>query len=186
MKHATSAIIITLVCASASFTAQRVLAQTTGAPSPLDQLDDFVGDGICTGHVMAMGSKPGHDTTGKYHGEKILGGHWIVMHYDQDQSASAPEPYHVVQYLGYDAANQRFVGVVLDNSGSGYATGTSPGLKGDTLTFDNTGSAHGKPASYRDVFTRDSRNGMTGHTGMMRDKHGSWVKTDEETCRKAS
>ena len=151
MKHATSAIIITLVCASASFTAQRVLAQTTGAPSPLDQLDDFVGDGICTGHVMAMGSKPGHDTTGKYSAEKVLDGNWVVVHYDQDQSAATSKPYHVIQYIGYDASRKRFIAVTVDNSGSGYSTGTSAGWKGDSITFDE--SMDGKPASIRDTFT---------------------------------
>lgn len=185
MKRATLAVFAALIWAAASLGIQQTLAQEPGSSARLDQLGDFTGDGTCTGHVLAAGSKPGHDTTGKYHGEKILDGNWIVMHYDEDRTASNSRPYHVVQYLGYDAANKRFTSVVLDNSGVGYSTGTSSGWKGDTFSVDNTAGMGGKRVTFRDVFTK-SGSGMSGHTGMAQNRNGNWVKTDEETCRKTS
>jgi len=184
MNRTSLAILAVLVCASAPFAIGQASAQPAGASSPSAQLDAFVGDGTCTGHIMAMGKNPGHVTSGKYHGEKTLDGHWAVIHYDEDQTTANPKPFSVVQYIGYDAAKQHFVTVLFVNSGASYGTGVSPGWKGNTITFDETVPMGGKHTSFRDVFTNGD-SGMSSHTGMMQDQHGKWVKTDEETCHKA-
>lgn len=182
MKRTSLAIFAALVCTSASFVIGQALAQQTSTSQESDQLNGFVGDGTCSGNVMAMGKTPAHATTGKFHGEKTLGGHWVVVHYDEDQTAANPKPYHVVQYFGYDADKKQFITASFDNSGGDYSTGTSPGWKGDSVTFDTTAWMGGKRISARDVFGK-SESSMSGHTGMMRDKSGKWVKTDEETCK---
>lgn len=178
MNHKTIAAAVALTCASALGMSQ-VAAQDSRAPSAMDQLDGFVGDGTCTGQVMAMGKDPARATTGKYHGEKTLDGHWVVIRYDEDQTAANPKPFHVRQYFGYDAAKKRYVAVLFDNSDHGYGMGTSPGWKGGSATFDE--SMDGKTVIFRDVFTRGA-SGMASHAGWMKDKSGNWVKTDEEHC----
>jgi Protein of unknown function (DUF1579) len=181
MKHFKSAIATAVVCAAALGVAL-VPAHGNAAESPLDQLASFMGDGVCSGHVMAMGKTPGHPSTGKFHGERTLDSNWVVIRYYEEQTTANPKPYRVMQYFGYDGAKKRFVSVAFDNSGSIYSTGTSSGWKGDTITFDE--SLGGRPMRYRDAFTRNG-NDPAHHTGLMRDKHGKWIKTDEETCKRA-
>ncbi|HJU25278.1 MAG TPA: DUF1579 family protein, partial [Rhodanobacteraceae bacterium] len=178
MKHATSIPLIALACAAALGVTQ-VSAQESTSAASAGALDKFVGSGTCTGKTLGHDMKAFHDTTGKYSGEKVLEGNWVVIHYDEDQSAAVPKPFHVVQYFGYDKAKKRYASVLVDNSGSSYATGTSDGWKGDSISFDE--SLDGQPVAFRDSFT--SSNGMATHTGMMRDKHGKWIKTDEEHCK---
>jgi hypothetical protein len=182
MKRTALALSTALVCASASLAIQQASAQTAGAPPPLDQLDAFVGDGICGGNTIAMGKTPAHATTARYHGEKTLDGHWAVIHYDEDQTAANPKPFHIQQYFGYDADKKRFVAVAFDNSGASYSAGTSSGWKDGTFTLDNTATMDGKTISFRDVFTK-SGSSMSSHTGLTKDKNGNWVKTDQETCK---
>ncbi len=184
MKRKSLAIFAALICTSAPFAIDQASAQQASASSPPTSLDRFVGAGTCTGNEMAMGKNPGHASTGKFHGEKTLDDHWVVIHYEENQTAANQKPFKVVQYFGYDAAKKRFVTVLLDNTGGGYSTGVSPGWKGNTITFDESVVMDGKRTAYRDVFT-DGESGMSSHTGMMRDKHGKWVKIDEETCHKA-
>jgi Protein of unknown function (DUF1579) len=150
-------------------------------PAQLDQLSGFLGDGLCTGRMLA--AKSPHPTTGKFHGERMLGDLWIVVRYDQDATGADPRPYHVIQYLGYDRKAGRLVDVVLDNSGSSYATGTSSGWQGDVMTFENMDSTGGGKAPFRDVFTRQGGK-VVSHAGYWRDQRGQWVKGDEETCRR--
>ncbi|WIG56322.1 MAG: hypothetical protein OJF61_002110 [Rhodanobacteraceae bacterium] len=151
--------------------------------APMDQLSEFVGNGVCTGSVMAMGKTPSHASTGKYHSEKTLDGHWIVIHYDEDSGAGVAKPYHVIQYISYDPTKQRFVSVAFDNSSPGYSVGSGTGWKqGDAFTLDETQVMGGKPVVFRDTFTRSGSNVST-HIGTMRDEHGKWVKTDEEDCK---
>ncbi len=179
MKCIKPAIPAALVCASISLAVPHVLAQTTSAPSRIDQFSSFLGDGTCTGNVMAMGKRPAHATAARLHGEKILGGNWVVIHYDEEQTAANPKPYHIAQYFGYDPVNKHFVAASFDNSGSSYGTGTSAGWKGDTITFDETSAMDGM--TLRDNFTRRSPKEVM-HTGTIRDKTKKWVKTDQETC----
>ena len=185
MKRTSLAIFAALTCTSAPFAIGQISAQPAGASSPSAQLDAFTGDGTCTGNMMAMGKNPGHATTGKFHGEKMLDGHWVAVHYDEDQTAANPKPFSVVQWIGYDAKKKQFVTVLFDNTGASYGTGVSSGWKGNTITFDESVPMGGdKHASFRDTFTHGD-SGMGSHTGTMKDKNGKWVKTDVETCHKA-
>lgn len=179
MKRIKPAILAALVCASVSLAVPHVSAQTTGAPSRIDQFSSFLGDGTCTGNIMATGKRPGRATTAHLHGEKILDGNWIVIHYDEDQTAANPKPFHVVQYFGYDPMKKRYVAVNFDNGDPGYTIGTSAGWEGDTITFDETSAMSGMTS--RDSFTRSSPKAVT-HTGTTQGKTKTWVKTDEETC----
>jgi hypothetical protein len=182
MKRSTLAVLVTLVCASAPLTVTPASAQQSKAPAQIDQLSAFIGDGTCTGNMMAMGKSPRHATTAHVHGEQALDGNWILVRYDEDRTAANPRPYHVAQNLGYDRVKKQYVAASFDNTGSSYATGTSAGWKGDTLTFDETAAADG--ATFRDTFTRNGAQGFR-HIGTMRDKNGKWVETDEESCRQA-
>jgi hypothetical protein len=184
MKRTPLAILAALICSTAPFASGQTSAKPASAASPSAQLDRFVGTGTCTGNEMAMGKNPGHATVGKFHGKKTLDGHWVAIHYDEDQTAANAKPFSVVQYFGYDATKKHFVTVLFTNTGDSYSTGVSTGWKGNAITFDETVWMDGKPASFRDVFT-DGDSGMSSHTGLMKDKSGKWVKTDEETCHKA-
>lgn len=179
MKRTAHPVLIALVCASALGSAQ-VLSQESASLAPAGPLARFfTGSGSCTGKALGKDRKTFYATTGKYAAERVLDGHWVVAHYDQDPSAAAPQSFQVVQYFGYDAAKKRYVAVGFYNVAGTYSIGTSAGWDGDSIAFDE-GDA-GKPAAFRDIFT-SSHGGLAGHTGMIRDKNGKWIKVDEETC----
>lgn len=170
---------LALACAAPLLGHGLAVAQDT-MPAQLDQLSGFVGDGACTGSLMM---KPGHSTTGKFHGEKMLGDHWVAIRYDEDATPSNSRPYHVAQYFSYDAKGGHFVDVLLDNSGEIYSTGISSGWQGDAMTFENTDLTTGSHPLFRDVFTRRGAV-VISHTGYERDKSGKWIETDEEVCKR--
>ena len=179
MKLIRSTLCLAIACAAPLLGHGRAVAQNM-TPSRLDQLNGFAGDGTCTGNLLM---KAGHATAAKYHGEKTLGDHWVVVRYDEDASASNSKPYHVTQYFSYDAKAGHFVDVVLDNSGSTYGAGTSSGWRDDVITFENTVLTSAGRSYFRDVFTRQGTQVGT-HTGYQRDKSGKWVKTDHEVCKR--
>lgn len=180
MKPTPSSLYAVVACASSLLCLGPACAQDA-LPSPMDQLSGFLGDGTCTGHVVA--AKPSRVTTGKMHGEKALADHWIVIRYDEDATPSNSRPYHVTQYFSYDAKGGHFVDVLLDNSGETYSTGTSSGWQGDAITFENTDFTSGSHPLFRDVFMRRGAL-VISHTGYERDKNGKWLKTDQEICKR--
>ena len=150
------------------------------ATSQLDQLSSFLGDGTCTGNLLA--TKSPHETSATYHGEKTLGDRWVVVRYDEGATTSNSRPFHVAQYFTYDPKAGHFVDVEVDNAG-GSGTGTSSGWHGDVITFENTTFASNTHYLFRDVFMR--RGGLViSHTGYERDKNGKWIKTDHEVCKR--
>ena len=179
MNRINSTILASMICISSALLAGQVAAQDKPA-AVSDPLGRFVGNGTCTGSVLAMGNKAGHPTTGKYSARKVLDDHWVEMRYDEDSSTTVAKPFHVVQYFGYDTPKKRYVSVLIDNSEDSYSTGTSAGWQGDSITFDE--SSDGKSVSFRDAFTTGPA-GMSSHTGWMKNKSGKWVKTDEESCK---
>jgi len=181
MKGLSLALTVSLVCMAGSSGIGRAVAEDSTSPSPMDELGKLVGEGTCTGNLIAMGKSPGHATTGKYHSEKTLDGHWVVIHYDENKTDANPKPFHVQQYFSYDPEKKMFVAVAFDNSTPGYTPSTSAGWKGDTFTFDYSALIDGKTVLFRDVFTHDAT--QNTHTGMMRAKSGEWIKTDTETCK---
>jgi hypothetical protein len=179
MKSTSSILCIAVACAAPLLGLRQAQAQDA-MPSQMDQLSTFLGEGTCTGNLMI---KSGHATSAKYHSEKTLGDHWIVVRYDEETTSSNSRPYHVAQYFSYDAKAGHFVDVLLDNSGASYGAGSSSGWQGDAITFENTDFTSGSHPLYRDVFTRRSAN-VISHAGYQRDKSGKWVKTDEEVCKR--
>jgi hypothetical protein len=179
MKPTSSTLCAAIACASSLLCLGPAAAQDAMS-SPLDQLNGFVGDLTCTGNLLV---KPGHSTTAKAHGEKALGGRWILVRYDEDATPANKRPYHLAQYFRYDAKARHFIDVVLDNSGGNYATGTSSGWQGNVITFENTVWADGNRYVLRDAFTRHNGD-LFSHAGYQRDHSGKWVKTDEESCKR--
>ena len=177
MKPNASHLYAAIACASSLLSLGTAGAQDK-APSQLGQLSSFLGDGTCTGNLLA--TKSPHETGATYHGEKTLGDRWVVVRYDEGATSSNSRPFHVAQYFTYDPKARRFVDVEVDNAGES-GTGTSSGWQGDVITFENTAS--GSHDLFRDVFTR--RGGLVvSHTGYERDKDGKWIKTDHEVCKR--
>lgn len=178
MKRATSICLVAFACAAA-LAISRTNAQD--GPAPADKLAGFVGDGVCTG-FMSAGKHAGSRTSGRFHAERTLDGHWILIRYEQDASAANPKPFKVAQYLGYDPASRQFATVMLGNGDGVYSVGKSTGWKGDTLTFDEVEMARGHAGRTRESFTT-SGSGLSAYAAWVRGRNDKWIKVDEEHCR---
>lgn len=148
--------------------------------SPSSHIATFVGNAICAG--TPKGSGPAD--TGRYHAEKALDGHWVVVHYRQDRSAANPNPFEVVQYFGYDPVKKRYLTVMVGNGAGVHGVGFSSGWKGNSITFDDVEWSRGKSHPSRETFTTGG-SGLSGYTAWSRDTQGKWIKAYEETCHKA-
>lgn len=180
MKTTSSTFYAAIACTSSLLYLGPAGAQNP-LPPQLDQLSGFLGDATCTGNLLA--TKSPHATSATYHSEKTLGGHWIMVRYDEEASSSNSKPFHVAQYFGYDPKGGHFVDVLVESFDGGYGAGTSSGWQGDVLTFENTDSTSGTRPVFRDVFTRHGGL-VVSHTGYQRDKTGKWIRTDHEICKR--
>ena len=181
MKCNTIAVSIALIRVTGALGPEHAIAQELIPTSAVERLAGFVGDGVCAGTMLA-GKNSGSATSGRFHAEKTLDGHWIEIRYEQSASAANPRPFKVTQYLGYDPANKQFTTVMLGNGDGVYSVGKSPGWEGDSITFVEMEMAHGQAGHTREQFTTVG-SGLSGYTAWFRDKSGKWIKGDEEHCK---
>jgi hypothetical protein len=154
--------------------------ETSGPPAELSQLSSFVGNWQCTGQLFPRESRKGHATEAAGHASKAVDGRWIQFSYEERKTAANPTPYHVTGYMGYDASKKQFVQTIVDNYGT-YGPSFSQGWKGDTMMFEGTSEANGKPILGRDYFVRKGQHAFV-HFSEAQAADGKWLKPDEETC----
>lgn len=184
-----------LIAAAICMCAIPTLAQGTKAAKPatppppakpaaeLSQLKYLEGDWTCTGKAFATPMSAEHPTRGHAHIKSELGGFWDHARYQEDKTAENPSPYEVEALWGYDAAARTFVAGSVDNMGA-YGKSTSPGWSSDTFVFTGEMNMEGRKVPARDTFTRTSGGGLS-HRGEVGNPDGSWMQTDEESCRKS-
>jgi hypothetical protein len=153
-------------------------------PQEMSQLSYFLGNWTCTGKTFATPFGPEHPTEATVHFVHALGGFWDAFHYDETKTASNPMPYSAGGFWGYDPGDKVFVERCQDNMG-GWCQTTSKGWVGDVLTFEGPGSMGGQKMGMRDIFTKKSATEVV-HAGEMQGPDGKWMRTDEETCKKAA
>lgn len=161
-------------------------AMAAPKPAPeLAQLKPFLGSWNCSGKAFASPMGPEHSSKGSLSTRMDLGGFWYAIHYDEMKTKENPSPFRVAAFWGYDSAQKKFVAVSVDGMG-GYGTSTSAGWEGDKMVFtgDYAGMGPNKMPG-RDTFTKKGDNEIS-HMGEISMAEGQWMKTDEETCHRAS
>jgi len=99
-----------------------------------DALKMFAGSWTCTGDAMlGPGKTVKVKATAKVKNE--LGGFWQSYVYTEQKSKDYPMAIMAMGTWGWDAQSKKLVRGEFQ-SGGGYATGTSTGWSGDTLTWD--------------------------------------------------
>lgn len=163
-----------------SLVAPAALAQQMPKPSPeLSQIAYFEGTWTCDGKMIETPMNPAGKMTSTVEVRQDLGGFWQTG----TVKASSPKmpPFEGRFYVNYDAGPKQFVMFWADSMG-GWSRSTSPGWKGDTLTYEGESHMEGHSMKSRDVFTRNGPSAMKHVSEMQMD--GKWVMTLEESCKK--
>jgi hypothetical protein len=186
---------LTLTAAALCIWAIPVLAQgakpARPAPPPpppkpaaqLSQLRYFEGDWTCTGKAFATPLSAEHPTRAHVHIKNQLGGFWDHSRYQENRTSENTSPYEVAALWGYDEAGKQFIAGFVDNMGA-FGKATSTGWSGETFIFTGETNMGGQKMPQRDTFTKTSGGGLS-HRGEIGNPDGTWLKTDEETCRKS-
>lgn len=81
----------------------------------------------------------------------------------------------------HDAVSKKLMEVGFDNMGGNFH-GTSDGMKGNVIVWNDEGTMMGKPAKMRSTITRKSDKEITV-VGEM-ESGGKWTKMGEDVCKK--
>lgn len=184
MKHACRLLAIAALCVASSLRAEDKPMAPPKPAAEMAQLSYMVGTWNCSGKTFASPFGPEHATEGVARAQMALGGFRLVIHYDEAKTAVSPTPYHVLQVMGWDAAQKVFDSSCYDSMGGSCAQ-TSPGWKDNALTFEGTSLMGGQKTGARDTFTKVSATEMK-HRGEMQGPGGAWTALDEETCTRAA
>ncbi len=163
--------------------ASAILAQEAPKPAAeLSQVKYFAGSWTCSGDAPASPFGAAHKTESSMMLKLDLDGFWYDGMVVEKKTASNTHPVKGMIHLGYDSTAKQSVLVWVDNFGS-WATETSPGWQGDTMTWTGDQMGMGEKAAARDTFVKKSASEYT-HKFEMQTK-GQWATIVDETCKKA-
>ncbi|MEO8347715.1 MAG: DUF1579 family protein [Acidobacteriota bacterium] len=174
--NAISAAVLVLV-------ASATLAQQPPKPAPeLSQVKYFAGSWTCSGDAPASPYGPAHKTKTSMMLKSDLDGFWYDGMVTEMKTASNTQPVKGMLHLGYDSTAKQYVLVWVDNFGS-WATESSPGWQGETMTWTGDQMLMGEKVAVRDTFVKKSATEYT-HKFELQTK-GQWAPILDETCKKA-
>jgi hypothetical protein len=157
-------------------------AQDTMKPAPeMEQLKGFEGTWTCSGNVAASAFGPAHKTQGTVQGKRDLNGFWVVGAVKETKTAENPHPMHGMFHMTYDAAEKQYRLIWLDSTGS-WATSTSPGWQGNTMTFTGEQTIMGQKVQGRDTFVKKTERDWEHRFEL--NTAGNWEAIVQENCRK--
>ena len=143
------------------------------------QIAFFEGTWSCSGKMFESPMGPAGATTSTAQIKKDLNGHF-QMGLIKGSAPNLP-PFEGRFQATYDAGTKQFVMMWADNMG-GWSQTSSPGWKGDTMTYEGESHMAGQTMKTREAFTKSGAASMKHISeGEM---NGKWMTLGEETCTK--
>jgi hypothetical protein len=130
-------------------------AAPTKPPPELEALDYFVGIWACEGRLEATADAPARKTRGSMIFRWELGKHFLGVAEDDELSLEQPRRRQLRAYWGYDAGAKLYTCASFFFGGGRYI-GTSPGWRGDVLTFSGEMFAGSDRVGMRKAFHHKS------------------------------
>lgn len=155
-------------------------AAATKPPAQLEALDYFVGIWACTGKLEATADAPARSTSGSMIFRWELGKHFLGVAEDDDLSKEQPRRRQLRAYWGYDAGAKVYTAASFFFGGSRFI-GTSPGWRGDVLTFSGDMFVGGERVGMRKAFHHKSDTELFIRIDLI-GPDGDRARYLEETC----
>jgi hypothetical protein len=147
-----------------------------------DAFHGMAGSWACKGTFQAMdGSGKMLESKSSMVLKSALDGFAYSGDYRVEKNAMLPGGMKGQMYWTYDSANKKLVEFYADSFGS-LGHGTSDGLKGDTVVWDENGVMMGKASKSRTTVKHVSANQITLTFEMQMD--GKWTTLGTDTCNK--
>jgi hypothetical protein len=143
----------------------------------LAQLKPLGGSWTCTGRTFGPG--PEHATSATLTFTWQLGGFWLEVRYDEQQTAANPVPFRSISEWGFDDVQQSLAAAMVDDL-SGFVTATTAGWQGDKLALEGTAHRYARQFQARDTFVRHGDDQLA-HT-LEANVNDSWIKLHEDAC----
>ena len=149
-------------------------------PPELEALDYFVGIWSCEGRLEAHGDEPARDVRGSMICRWELGKYYLGIAEDDEQTLAHPRRRQGRAYWGYDAGAKLYTCAAFFFGGGRYI-GTSPGWRGDVLTFAGEMFVGGERVEMRKAFHHKSDTDLTIRIDVV-GPDGDRSRRAEETC----
>ena len=153
-------------------------------PPELEALDYFVGIWSCEGRLEATADAPARKTRGTMICRWELGKHYMGVAEDDELSLQLPRRRQSRAYWGYDSGAKLYTCAVF-YFGGGRFIATSPGWRGDHLTFTGDMLTGGERLQMRQSFHHRSDDELVMHVDVV-GPGGDRSRRLEETCVRQS
>jgi hypothetical protein len=182
-----AAVLFACVLAPMAFAEDTAKAPAEAPPKPAPALVDafkgMTGTWACKGKFQTMdGSKKMLDSRSTMVLAAAIDGFAYSGDYRVEKNAALPNGMKGQMFWSYDSASKKLVEFYADSFGS-VGNGTSDGLKGDTVVWDEEGVMMGQAYKSRTTTKRVSPHELT-LTFEFQSPDGSWATVGSDVCKK--
>ena len=151
------------------------------APEMAQMTKSMVGTWKCDGQSADMGKPTMHPIKSTMKMTSELGGHWIMVNYDEQKTKENPMPFSFKEVIGFDKEKKQFQRMFVDNMGGHAMFHASPATDGK---MEWNGEAQMGPMTMKmkDVITMKSDKEVAVDVTVEQD--GKWMPVANMTCKK--
>jgi Protein of unknown function (DUF1579) len=151
------------------------------APALVEAFKGMAGTWACKGKFQKMDGSGEMDSKSTMVMKPALDGFAYAGDYKVEKNGMLPNGMKGQLFWAYDASSNKLIEFFADSYG-GVGRGTSDGLSGDTVVWDEDGVMMGKPTKSRTTVKRTGPKELTLTFEMQTD--GKWAPLGRDSCKK--
>ena len=149
----------------------------------MDKMKGMVGTWKCDGKAADMGKPSMHPIKSTMKMSSELGGHWIMVNYDEAKTKENPMPFAFKEVIGWDKEKAMYNRMFIDNMGGTAMFHASPAAADGKMEWNGEAQMGAMKMPMKDVVT------MKGEKEVLVDvtaqgPDGKWMPVANMTCKK--
>lgn len=135
----------------------------------------------CDGQSADMGKPTMHPIKSTMKLTTELGGHWILVNYDEQKTKENPMPFSFKEVIGFDKEKKQFQRMFIDNMGGHAMFHASPSTD-NKMEWNGQAQMGAMKMNMKDVVTMKSDKEIAVEVTVEQD--GKWMPVANMTCKK--
>lgn len=148
----------------------------------MDKMKGMVGTWKCDGKAADMGKPTMHPIKSTMKMSSELGGHWIMVNYDETKTKENPMPFAFKEVIGWDKEKSQYKRMFIDNMGGTAMFMAAPAGADGKMEWNGEAQMGAMKMPMKDTVTPKGDKEVMVDVQVEQD--GKWMPVANMTCKK--
>jgi hypothetical protein len=148
----------------------------------MEKMKGMIGTWKCDGKSADMGKPTMHPTKSTMKMSSELGGHWIMVNYEESKTKENPMPFAFKEVIGWDKEKSQYKRMFIDNMGGTAMFMAAPAGADGKMEWNGEAQMGPMKMAMKDVVTMKSDKEVGVEVTVEQD--GKWMPVATMSCKK--